>query len=238
MKKIKWLISCEHGGFQIPPPWRSQLKIPDKILSSHRGWDPGALEVAKRLARLMEVPCFFSEVSRLLIDLNRSPQHRQLYSAWSQVLPRELRDEIFRQYYQPYRQAVTQWIERAMGSGHQVFHLSIHSFTPVFHGVKRQAHLGFLYDPRRERERQWSWMWRRSLQEREPEWVLRCNYPYRGTADGFIPYLRKSFEEQSYWGIELEMNQALFRKNPRRSVQLAELLAQGLGRILEEVRLP
>ena len=29
--------------------------------------------------------------------------------------------------------------------------------------------------------------------------------PYKGTADGFIPFLRKKFPE-NYWGVELEVN--------------------------------
>ncbi len=234
MKEIKWLISCEHGGFQIPLEWKSQLQIPAKILASHRGWDPGALEVARRLSQRTGVPYFFSEITRLLIDLNRSPHHHQLYSPWSRSLAPEFREEIMRQYYQPYRRSVTQAIESWISSGFRVFHLSVHSFTPLFHGVRRRAHVGFLYDPSRKRERQWSLAWRKILQRQEPSWFLRCNYPYRGVADGFIPHLRKHFPEESYWGIELEMNQALFRRSPQGSARLAEHLAQGLARILSE----
>jgi len=35
------------------------------------------------------------------------------------------------------------------------------------------------------------------------------NYPYRGRLDGFVPYLSKKHVNDSYVGIELEVNQQL-----------------------------
>ena len=40
-----------------------------------------------------------------------------------------------------------------------------------------------------------------------PDLSIRCNYPYKGNADGFTTYLRKQFSEKKYLGIELEINQ-------------------------------
>jgi hypothetical protein len=47
------------------------------------------------------------------------------------------------------------------------------------------------------------------LQPRIPELRIRCNYPYRGTADGLVRSLRHRFSYQDYLGLELEVNQAL-----------------------------
>ena len=40
-----------------------------------------------------------------------------------------------------------------------------------------------------------------------PRWTTRRNYPYRGTGDGLTRYLRSRFDDASYCGIELEINQ-------------------------------
>ena len=46
-KKI--LITCEHGGNQIPAWLAESLNIPEEVLNSHRGLDLGALSIAKLL---------------------------------------------------------------------------------------------------------------------------------------------------------------------------------------------
>jgi hypothetical protein len=40
-----------------------------------------------------------------------------------------------------------------------------------------------------------------------PELVLRRNYPYRGTSDGLVTYLRRRHGDRAYAGVELEVNQ-------------------------------
>jgi predicted N-formylglutamate amidohydrolase len=75
------IVTCEHGGNHVPPPYRALFRGRERLLASHRGWDPGALTAARELARVLRAPLIFSRVTRLLIDLNRSPGHRALFSA-------------------------------------------------------------------------------------------------------------------------------------------------------------
>jgi predicted N-formylglutamate amidohydrolase len=70
------LITCEHGGNSVPPRWRPLFRGHRALLDSHRGWDPGALPIARALAREMNAPLIYSTISRLLVELNRSPHHR------------------------------------------------------------------------------------------------------------------------------------------------------------------
>jgi hypothetical protein len=49
--------------------------------------------------------------------------------------------------------------------------------------------------------------WQAALGTRTPGWVVRRNYPYRGTSDGLTRYLRTRFDDATYSGIELEINQ-------------------------------
>ena len=72
-----FLITCEHGGNRVPAPYRRLFRGRRALLDSHRGYDPGALVMARALAAAFTAPLVTSTVSRLLIDLNRSTGHPQ-----------------------------------------------------------------------------------------------------------------------------------------------------------------
>jgi hypothetical protein len=56
------------------------------------------------------------------------------------------------------------------------------------------------------------------------------NYPYRGTSDGFTAALRKRYAEDSYLGLEIEVNQALlFEQESTQTV--TETLTDSLGEL-------
>jgi hypothetical protein len=76
-----FIITCEHGGNRIPTPYRLLFRGQGALLDSHRGYDPGSLVMAKALASACRAPLVASTTSRLLIDLNRSIGHPQLFSA-------------------------------------------------------------------------------------------------------------------------------------------------------------
>ena len=72
------VITCEHGGNRIPAPYRDLFHTHQALLDSHRGYDPGALIMARALATAFAAPLVTSTVSRLLVDLNRSVGHPRL----------------------------------------------------------------------------------------------------------------------------------------------------------------
>jgi predicted N-formylglutamate amidohydrolase len=74
------LITCEHGGHKVPLAWRHLFASRQETLQSHRGWDPGALALARQFAARMEATLFSSLVTRLLVELNRSLHHPGLFS--------------------------------------------------------------------------------------------------------------------------------------------------------------
>lgn len=208
----KWLLTCEHGGNEIPLEFAQALAIPKAVLNSHRGLDIGALALARHLADVLAADAYEENmVTRLLIDFNRSLRHRGVFSEYAEALSELQRQQLIQQYYLPYRQTVTQYITQWIAQGHEVIHVSVHSFTPVWQGVARNADIGLLYDPKRTLEVVLAQQWRQHFLEMG-EYRVRCNYPYRGVADGFTTALRKQFT-RSYVGIELETNQALWQKN-------------------------
>ena len=73
-------MTCEHGGNRIPAAYGDLFHGWQARLSSHRGYDSGALVMARDLAAVLQAPLVGSTVSRMLVDLNRSLSSPQ---AWS-----------------------------------------------------------------------------------------------------------------------------------------------------------
>ena len=198
------IITCEHAGNQVPDCYSHLFANLKEVLESHRGWDPGALEIAKFLATEFNVPLFTCETTRLLIEPNRSLNNHQLYSEYSQILFETDHDLILQQYYLPHRSSVEQLVLKL---SKPVLHLSVHTFTPIFNGVVRGVDVGLLFDPARKSESEFCDIFRQLLQDNLPALDIRMNEPYKGTDDGFTTYLRTKFDDDQYLGIELEVNQ-------------------------------
>jgi predicted N-formylglutamate amidohydrolase len=201
------VVTCEHGGNRIPSRYRDLFAGHEAVLKTHRGYDPGALALARELAQRLAAPCFVSTTSRLLIDLNRSLRHPKLYSEATRNAPLTVRREIRDVHYLPYRAEVEAHVADAVGRGLRVLHVSSHSFTPVLDGVVRNADVGLLYDPRRPGETALCHRWQDALEAHMPGLKVRRNYPYTGRSDGFTAYLRRRFDAGDYLGVELEINQ-------------------------------
>jgi predicted N-formylglutamate amidohydrolase len=208
VESIRLLVTCEHGGNRVPSAYRPWFEHAGRALASHRGFDAGALMMARTLAgTLRDADLVFSTVSRLVVELNRSLRHPQLFSTFTRAAPPAVRAEIFECYYAPYWAAVENLVERALRRRRYVVHIGSHSFTPILDGDVRDADLGLLYDPRRAREALLCALWRDALRRRRPDWRVRRNYPYRGASDGLTTGLRRRFPPSRYLGVELEINQ-------------------------------
>lgn len=225
------LLSCEHASNRIPREYRSLFRGCHSLLAGHRGYDPGALACARVMGRRLHAPLIASAYSRLLVDLNRSPGHRALFSARTRALPPEERRRLLACYYHPHRARVERWTESRVAAGHRVVHVAVHSFTPVLEGVARRADIGLLYDPSRRSEASLCRRWRDALRETTGGLTVRRNYPYRGMSDGLTRHLRGRFPATRYAGIELEINQNLLRRATARE-RLAVLLAATLQQVL------
>ena len=201
------IITCEHGGNEVPAAYAPLFAGHQALLPTHRGWDAGALTLAQQLATACDAPLFAATTTRLLIDLNRSIGHRQLHSEATRGLPLAERRTIATQYYRPHRDAVESEVARLVAAGRRVVHIASHSFTPELNGVVRQADVAWLYDPRRAGECALAAQWLAALKHKRPDLKLRRNYPYQGKGDGLTALLRKRHPDAAYVGIELEVNQ-------------------------------
>jgi predicted N-formylglutamate amidohydrolase len=226
------VITCEHGGNTVPAAWRRLFRGQRALLDSHRGYDPGALSIARTLARAFGAPLVSSSVSRLVVDLNRSIGHPRLFSEATRGAPATLRETILERHYRPYRGQVERLVARRVSRRWRVIHISSHSFTSVLHGKVRQADVGLLYDPRRSGEVELCALWRAALAALAPGLRVRRNYPYAGSGDGLTSHLRRRFAPDAYVGIELEVNQGIVLAAGRQWASLRKVLIDSLGQAL------
>jgi predicted N-formylglutamate amidohydrolase len=226
------VITCEHGGNRIPTPYRDLFHAHQPLLDSHRGYDPGALIMARALATAFAAPLVASTVSRLLVDLNRSVGHPRLYSEATRKAPAEVRQRILKHYYQPYRAQAERFIRQAIADHGLVIHFSSHSFTPELDGKVRDADIGLLYDPARPGEADLCERWKAALEACAPDLTVRRNYPYAGKNDGLTTWFRRRLPPGAYVGIELEINQKHVVRAGRHWTAMRKVIVESLCRAL------
>jgi len=220
------LVTCEHARGRVPLPYSGLFRNSRKILTSHHAYDIGAEALSSAMARRLDgesVRLSFTW-TRLLIDANRSLSNPHVFSRFSRRLPEAKKRNLLERYYLPYRSTVRKCVDHWMKQGKTVVHLSVHTFTPVWKGLKRRTDIGFLYDPSRKTEKRFILAWKTILHRSRPDLVIRRNAPYRGVSDGLAAALRREYGERHFIGLELEVNQKFpKRKTPEWSAIKREL---------------
>jgi predicted N-formylglutamate amidohydrolase len=229
------LVTCEHGGNDVPAELRALFRGRTRLLESHRGWDSGALGLASGLATELGAPLVASTLTRLVVDLNRSPHNPRVFSEVTRPLPRAERLRLLERWHRPHWAAVRGAIERGIRDRGRVLHLAIHSFTPVLDGVRRRADFAVLYDPARSPERELAVAWARALAAGLPDRVVRRNYPYRGNTDGLTTAMRRERPASEYVGLEIEINQRHLGRSVGRRVRFPAWVDDALVNTLSEV---
>ena len=146
-----FVLVCDHASNWVPGSLK-RLGLHPGELERHIAWDPGALELARRLSELLDAPLVHATVSRLVLDVNRDPTHHGsvVTSSEDTVIPGnhalsvEERSRRVRSIYEPYHQALANVIERCVARNAALGVVSIHSFTPVFRKERRPWHIGVL----------------------------------------------------------------------------------------------
>lgn len=224
MKSPFLLLTCEHASHQIPKEFLPLFRGSVDLLKSHRGWDEGAREISLAFAAKTKAPLVLGKTSRLLADLNRTPDNAFVFSEFTRQLSLQEKNMILRKYHFPHWQKVEALVRRQLSRGRTVVHLGIHSFVPVLNGQERKMDLGLLCDPARAREINLCEEWRGRLESQTGLKVYR-NLPYRGTGNGLVSFLRTLFPAARYLGLEVEVNQRILRGREK---------AAGVGRLLAE----
>jgi predicted N-formylglutamate amidohydrolase len=228
-----FLFTCEHASNRIPELYQAIFQGREVLLASHRGYDIGALELARRLAAEFGAPLIYSDISRLVVELNRSIGHPKLFSEVTARLSPEERQGLLDRCYRPHHRGVARVVSGLLaqgggnGRGDQLLHVAAHSFTPALDGVPRNADVGLLYDPARPSERAFCAVWRDRLADVAPGLAVRRNSPYRGASDGLTRILRAHHPDPAYIGVELEANQRFYEHHEAWK-HLGDVLAKSL----------
>lgn len=151
--KARLVLVCEHASNFFPAPW-GDLGLNDDQRRSHIAWDPGALAVARGLMRRLDAVLIHAPVTRLVYDCNRAPDMKGAMPVRSEIhdIPgnaaitpaeRLARTEAV---YLPWCEGLHSLIARRIAFGLSPVIVTIHSFTPVFHGKPRAVEFGIIHD--------------------------------------------------------------------------------------------
>lgn len=143
------IVVCEHASHHVPASF-GNLGLSQEELKSHVAWDPGAMPVATRLAKKLDAALIASGVSRLVYDCNRPPNALDAMPARSEVidvpgnynLSQTERNARTNAYYRPFQAALRQAVKAVANP----IIVTVHSFTPVYHGLARTVEIGVLHD--------------------------------------------------------------------------------------------
>lgn len=147
------VLVCEHASNHFPARWGDLGLSPDQR-RAHIAWDPGALGVARGLARRLEATLVHATVSRLVYDLNRAPDRPGAMTTRSEVhdipgnaaLSPEDRAARTAAVYQPFHAGLHALLMDRMARGLRPVVVTIHSFTPVYFGQPRMLEFGVIHD--------------------------------------------------------------------------------------------
>ncbi len=142
-------LVCEHASSLIPETY-ANLGLAEQDQLSHAARDPGAMAVAMHLSKVLDAVLVASGVSRLVYDCNRPPSAPDAMPARSEVvevpgnvdLSSDEKAKRVAAYYLPFRDELRARIQ-AIATPVIV---TIHSFTPVYHGKRRSVEIGILHD--------------------------------------------------------------------------------------------
>ena len=176
--RARLLLVCEHASNFIPAQFNN-LQLSDDVLHSHAALDIGANDLARAISLLLDAPLVSTTASRLVYDCNRPfgavgaiPQESEVYQipGNQNLSDAEARDR-FEKYYLPFETAIS---DRLAEFTTPPLFITIHSFTPVYHGEERKVDIGIISD---QDERLTDQMVQ--LAPQQTSLCVKANAPYR-----------------------------------------------------------
>src|SRR5438045_1825194 len=148
-----FLLSGDHAGRAIPHRLGA-LGLPETERARHIAWDIGIAGVTERLSEALDATAVLQSYSRLVIDCNRQPGLDSSIPTISELteipgnegLTTAEREARRREIFMPYHERIAAVTEARARAGRRVVLVAMHSFTPVFKGVRRQVEIGVLYN--------------------------------------------------------------------------------------------
>ncbi|MAU40630.1 MAG: N-formylglutamate amidohydrolase [Kordiimonas sp.] len=147
------VLICDHASNHIPPEY-DNLGLEQELLKQHIAYDIGAAELTRNLSQIFDAPALLADFSRLLVDVNRTPDSPTLCPQVSDGIDipgnqdinnAELQTRLDR-FYHPYHDAAGLLVLKKKQQGRVPLVLGIHSYTPIMNDTPRPWHAGMLWD--------------------------------------------------------------------------------------------
>jgi predicted N-formylglutamate amidohydrolase len=151
--KSPFLLVADHAGNLIPRAL-GRLGVAEAELSRHIAWDIGIAGLGRALAAALDATLIQQNYSRLVIDCNRPLEAATSIPEISELTPipgnagvdDTSKTARAREIFWPYHERIEAELEQRQQAVRPVAVISLHSFTPVYKGVKRPWHAGVLYN--------------------------------------------------------------------------------------------
>lgn len=214
------ILLGEHAGFSIPAHM-NRLGVPEITFQDDQNFagDHGVRHILYSLARQVGMTTIMGRYSRLLIDLNRSPDHPDMLWTKHHGVPVPVnadlsaaeKEERMNSYYWPFHNRVRYHIERLVKSGKRPVLLTVHSYTPKVaekHAEKPKqfsaVDIGLLYGQPSPLLEHFDWAFLNSLKS------MAHNQPYdlRAMKTGSLLMHQ---QEHNLDGLALEINVDLLK---------------------------
>jgi len=202
------LLVCEHASRRLPQRF-GDLGLSAEARASHIAWDPGALATAEIMADNLDATLIHQRFSRLIYDCNRPPEAPGAMPETSEVysIPgnhgidvgeRKARTEAL---YLPFHAKIAATIAARQAGGQPTVLVTMHSFTPVYMGQRRDVEIGLLHDAD-------SRLVDTMLAQVGDTYTVRRNEPY-GPADGVTHTLVKHALPHGLLNVMIEVRNDL-----------------------------
>ncbi|SLN28783.1 N-formylglutamate amidohydrolase [Roseovarius litorisediminis] len=226
------VLVCEHASDFIPPEF-SGLGLAAGVEKSHAAWDIGALDVSKCLSARLSAPLVAGQVSRLVYDCNRPLEAPDCIPAKSEIFEipgnRNLSDADkqarFETIHSPFHETIGWVLDRQIPFANApVLLITIHSFTPIYNGKKRELDLGYLFHSKGK-------IANSAVSVEKKRGVMRAavNEPY-AASDGVTYTLAKHAEARGLDSVMIEIRNDMI-DTPEKAERVAGHLAETLGRV-------
>jgi predicted N-formylglutamate amidohydrolase len=147
------LLVCDHASRAMPASL-GRLGLAEASTYRHIAWDVGAASLCRALSERLRVHAVLAGYSRLVIDCNRRIEDPTSIVTVSdgepipgnQSLTPAQRQQRVSACYEPYHATVDRELAALKAGGPPPALVAIHSFTPVFGGLRRRWQVGVLWN--------------------------------------------------------------------------------------------
>lgn len=231
------VLVCEHASHFIPDAYQG-LGLDEVDRQRHIAWDIGALGLAMELSALLDAPLVHATYSRLLLDLNRpvDADDSVVRVSESTTIPGNAaigddeREYRRRRIYAPFHACLDALVSRRLAAGQATAIVSIHSFTPSYHGEHRPWQVGVIA----QSDRRLGDALLHALAA-DGELCVGDNQPY-GPHDGVYHSMHRHAEARGLPGAMIEVRND--QLDERGQKYWAAILARALGAALASIASP